>query len=65
MDATAEQIATACNLKLKDGLYRVQTKHFTAGFIVRNGRVTRGDCAPILWKRLMHWATMAKRIGDM
>ena len=31
---------------MKDGLYRVVTRYYVAGFVVTNGRITR--CAPIL-----------------
>jgi hypothetical protein len=44
-----------------DGLYRVETERFTAGFVVEDGKVTRA--APILRKRLTYWFTRAKRIG--
>lgn len=47
---------------MRDGLYRVVERHFVAGFVVENGKVTR--CAPILRKRLSYWMTVAKRIGD-
>lgn len=46
---------------MMDGLYRVQTRHLCAGFVVEGGRVTM--CAPILRKRLDYWRTVARRIG--
>lgn len=46
---------------LKDGLYRVTTSHFCAGFIVKDGRVT--DAAPILRGKLAHWVTVATWIA--
>jgi hypothetical protein len=45
-----------------DGLYRVVTVYLCAGFVVEGGRVTH--CAPILFKRLPYWKTVAERIGD-
>ena len=44
-----------------DGLYRVVTKHFVAGFVIEGGKVTQ--CAPILRKRLAYWKTVAERIS--
>ena len=44
---------------LPDGLYRVITGCFVAGFLVRGGVVTH--CAPILRARLVeHWAERAQ-----
>lgn len=48
---------------MKDGLYRVVTAYFVAGFIVEDGRVRSSDCAPILRKKLAHWKTKAVLIG--
>jgi|SRR6266498_639998 len=45
---------------LEDGLYRLVTEQFVAGFIVENGNITK--CAPILRRRLDHWMTVAERI---
>lgn len=36
-------------LNLKDGLYRVVTPYFVAGFVVKNGQIER--IAPILKKK--------------
>lgn len=47
---------------MKDGLYRVETSYFVAGFVVENGMITQ--CAPILWKKISYWVTIAKRMGD-
>ena len=47
---------------LSDGLYRVETEHFVAGFVVEGGKVI--DCAPILRARLAYWMTVAVRVGD-
>lgn len=47
---------------MRDGLYRVVTSYFVAGYVVYLGRVT--SCAPILRKRLAHWMTVAERIAD-
>ena len=44
-----------------DGLYRVETKHFVAGFVVQKGKITQ--CAPILRKKLEYWKTVAKRVA--
>jgi hypothetical protein len=38
---------------LTDGLYRVTTHSFCAGFTVKNGAVL--ICAPILARRLGYW----------
>jgi hypothetical protein len=38
---------------MKDGLYRVVTYWFVAGFVMRRGAVVR--CAPILARRLNYW----------
>ena len=46
---------------MKDGLYRVVTGYFVAGFVVEDGVVTR--YAPILRRRLAYWKTMAKWVG--
>lgn len=45
-----------------DGLYRVSTHYLCAGFIVRDGRVVH--CAPILRKRLAHWARVAEWVCE-
>jgi hypothetical protein len=47
--------------RLGDGLYRVETKYFVAGFVVENGYVVL--CAPILKRHLSYWITKAERIG--
>lgn len=46
---------------MDDGLYRVVTSHFVAGFVMKDGRIT--VCAPILRKRIGYWMTVAKRIS--
>lgn len=48
---------------LKDGLYRVETPTFVAGFVVADGIVTA--CAPILRRRLGYWMTQGKRVGGV
>lgn len=40
-----------------DGLYVVTTGYLCAAFVVEQGRITK--CAPILWKRLEYWKTIA------
>lgn len=46
---------------MKDGLYRVNTPHLCAGFVVKRGKIVQ--CAPILRARLQHWLAVAKWIG--
>lgn len=48
-------------MTLPDGLYRVVTSYFVAGFVVKGGKVVR--CAPILRKRIAYWQTVAVRVG--
>lgn len=48
---------------MRDGLYRVETRILCAGFVVKDGRVKRSQCAPILRRRLKHWARLAKYVG--
>lgn len=43
-----------------DGLYRVETKYFVAGFVVKGGSIIQ--CAPILRKNITYWKTIAKLI---
>ena len=45
---------------MEDGLYRVVTDHFVAGFVVEDGKVI--SCAPILRKRLEYWKTVAVKV---
>ena len=42
---------------MKNGLYRVTTAWWSAGFVMQHGLVTA--CAPILRKRLSYWKTVA------
>jgi hypothetical protein len=42
---------------MKNGLYRVVTSYFCAGFVLDKGRVIA--CAPILRKRIEYWKTVA------
>lgn len=46
----------------EDGLYRVTTAYFVAGFVITNGTVT--SCAPILRRGLDYWMTVAERISE-
>ena len=46
---------------LPDGLYRVETRAFCAGFEVKGGHLSA--CAPILRRQLARWASKAQRIG--
>lgn len=46
---------------LENGLYRVDTKYFVAGFEVRDGEII--NCAPILKRNIQKWLKIAKRVG--
>lgn len=46
---------------MKDGLYRVETKYFCAGFVVENNKIVR--CAPILKNKIKYWKTIAKFVN--
>ncbi len=48
--------------EMKDGLYRVETPRFTAGFVIRGGKVA--EVAPILRKRIGHWKTVAEFVAQ-
>lgn len=43
---------------MKDGLYIVETRGITAGFVVERGRVVR--CAPVLRRGLKFWRGCAR-----
>lgn len=45
---------------LEDGLYQVDRYGICAGFVVLGHKVTH--CAPILYKKLAWWVTIAKRV---
>ena len=45
---------------MDNGLYRVKTKYFCAGFVIENNRITM--IAPILNKKIEYWKTIAVRI---
>jgi hypothetical protein len=47
---------------LRDGLYHVTNKYFSASFIIEGGKVTK--CAPILRRNIKYWMTKAERICD-
>jgi hypothetical protein len=47
---------------LKDGLYRVVTDYFVAGFIIKNGRVIKW--APILNRKIDYWIFQAEWVCD-
>lgn len=47
---------------MRDGLYRVVTPYFVAGFVVEAGSVIA--CAPILRKRMSYWKTHAVWVCD-
>lgn len=44
-----------------DGLYHVTNRQFSAAFRIEDGKVSW--CAPILWRRIAHWMTVAEKIG--
>jgi hypothetical protein len=43
---------------MKDGLYRVEYKNLTAGFVISAGQLSA--CADILRRRFSFWKTIAK-----
>jgi hypothetical protein len=45
---------------MDDGLYRVTTQYFCAGFVIENGEITK--CAPILKRKINYWITKARLI---
>ena len=47
---------------MQDGLYRVVTRYLCAGFVIKDGIVSRA--APVLWNRIGYWVTVAERVGD-
>jgi hypothetical protein len=47
---------------MKYKLYQVTTKYLCAGFIMKDNVVI--DAAPILWKRINYWKTIAKLIEE-
>ncbi len=46
---------------MEDGLYRVQTSYFVAGFIIENNKPSL--IAPILRKRFNYWKDKAELIN--
>lgn len=42
---------------MSDGLYQVTYKGICAGFVIEQGQVAA--CAPVLWKRIQFWQTIA------
>jgi hypothetical protein len=50
---------------MKDGIYQVVTRHFTAGFVITAGRCPRRTCAPILRKNLAYWVKKAVWVGPV
>lgn len=48
---------------IQDGLYRVTTNYFCAGYVVEGGKVTM--CAPILRRRLRYWMTQSVLIRKL
>jgi len=47
---------------MEDGLYWVTTSYLCAGFVVKNGKVSMSDCAPILRNKIEYWKTIAKKV---
>lgn len=47
---------------MPDGLYRVTTRYLCAGLVISGGCVL--TAAPILWKRMDYYLTIAVRVGD-
>jgi len=47
---------------VKDGLYRVETSYFVAGFVVKDGKVVQ--MAPILRRFIKQWILIADWICD-
>ena len=47
---------------MKDGLYRVTTSYFCAGFVIKDNEVIM--IAPILRKKFHYWKTIAKFVGS-
>ncbi len=47
---------------VREGLYRVTTSHFVAGFVVKDGKVVL--CAPILKRGILYWLTVAQWICE-
>ena len=45
---------------MRDGLYRVETSYFVAGFVIENGKPT--VIAPILRKKFSYWKQKAELI---
>lgn len=45
---------------MKDGLYRIETPHVCAGFVIERGRLKR--CAPILFVKGEAW--LLRRIAS-
>lgn len=47
---------------MKDGLYRVVTNYFVAGFVIKDSKLY--SCAPILRKKFNYWKTVAEYISS-
>jgi len=54
---TRRRITVESTVKLADGVYRVETEFFCAGFVIANGKVT--ECAPILRRNFNYWKKKA------
>ena len=48
---------------MRDGLYRIVSGSIVAGFVVKGGKVKRGQCAPVLRSALPTWKWKAEWIG--
>lgn len=47
---------------MKDGLYRVSTSYFVAGFVISNGKPVA--IAPILKRKFYYWKKVAVFIAE-
>lgn len=50
---------------MEDGLYQITTRYFCAAFEVRDGKVKRDRCAPILRANLKRWKVFAVRVASL
>ncbi len=47
---------------MQDGLYRVITSYFVAGFVIKDNKLIA--CAPIIRKKFNYYKTIATRVCD-
>lgn len=48
---------------MKDGLYRVVSKYFVAGYLVKDGKIIK--VASILKKKINYWITKGELISGL